>query len=147
VSRHEWKYVADIVTELDQNLPLIPLRIDEMNQVILNLLVNASHAISDALKQRGAEKGIITVRTKYVDRHVVVEIQDNGTGIPESAQAHIFRALFLRRKRSAREPAKGWLLSAPLLSKTILARSPLRRRPARARHFTIRLPMPETAQV
>ncbi len=94
VSRHEWKYVADVVTEFDPELPMIPLRIDEMNQVMLNLIVNASHAIGDAIKQRGESKGIITLRTKQEGESVLVQVQDNGTGIPASAQSHIFEPFF-----------------------------------------------------
>ena len=94
VSRHEWKYVAEIVTELDPDLPMIPVCIDEMNQVMLNLIVNAAHAIGDALKQRGEAKGVITLRTKQEGNSVLVEVQDNGTGIPESAQSHIFEPFF-----------------------------------------------------
>ena len=94
VSRHEWKYVAEVVTELDPDLPMIPLCIDEMNQVMLNLIVNAAHAIGDALKQRGEAKGVITLRTKQEGDSVLVEVQDNGTGIPESAQNHIFEPFF-----------------------------------------------------
>jgi len=94
VSRHEWKYVAEVVPELDPDLPLIPLRIDEMNQVMLNLIVNAAHAIGDALKLRGEAKGVITIRTKHEKSTVLVEVEDNGTGIPASAQAHIFEPFF-----------------------------------------------------
>jgi len=94
VSRHEWKYVAEVVTEFDLDLPMIPLRIDEMNQVMLNLIVNAAHAIGDALKQRGEAKGQITIRTKQAENNVLIDVQDNGTGIPESAQVHIFEPFF-----------------------------------------------------
>src|SRR5262249_42501275 len=48
VARNEWKYVADVVTELDPSLRPVPCLRDELNQVLLNLIVNASHAISDA---------------------------------------------------------------------------------------------------
>jgi PAS domain S-box-containing protein len=94
VTRHEWKYVAEMITDLDPDLPPIPLCIDEMNQVFLNLIVNAAHAISDALKQRNKEKGIITLRTRLQGNAVLVEVADNGTGIPEPAQAHIFEPFF-----------------------------------------------------
>lgn len=94
ISRHEWKYVADLIAELDPDLPLVPLCIDEMNQVVLNLIVNASHAIGDALKLRGTAKGVITVRTKQEVDNVLLEVEDNGTGIPESAQSHIFEPFF-----------------------------------------------------
>ncbi|MGQ9750746.1 hypothetical protein [Desulfosoma sp.] len=43
VAQNEWKYVADLVTDLDPNLPLVPCIPGEMNQVFLNILVNAAH--------------------------------------------------------------------------------------------------------
>jgi len=44
VARSEWKYVADVQTNLDPALPLVLCRPDEINQVILNLVVNAPQA-------------------------------------------------------------------------------------------------------
>ena len=49
VARNEWKYVADLETDLDPSLPLIPCHPGEFNQVILNLIVNAAHAIADVV--------------------------------------------------------------------------------------------------
>lgn len=89
VSRHKWKYVAEVVTELHPDLPTIPLCIAEMNQVVLNLIVNAAHAIGDATKQRDGAKGVITLRTKQEENCVLVEVLDNGTGITASPQSHI----------------------------------------------------------
>ena len=94
VSRHEWKYVADVVTELAPELPLVPCVVDEFNQVILNLIVNAAHAIGDALKQRGGDRGKITVRTRLEEPWAVVEVEDTGTGIPEEIRGRVFEPFF-----------------------------------------------------
>ncbi|MEO1174381.1 MAG: PAS domain S-box protein, partial [Myxococcota bacterium] len=61
VSRNEWKYVAQVETELSETLPMVPCHRDELNQVLLNLLVNAAHAIAD--NHADGELGTITVRT------------------------------------------------------------------------------------
>jgi signal transduction histidine kinase len=93
VSRHEWKYVAEVVTELDPNLPSVQCVLDEFNQVILNLIVNAAHAIGDVIKERGG-LGRITVRTRHEAEWAVVEVEDTGTGIPQEVRDHIFEPFF-----------------------------------------------------
>lgn len=100
VTRHEWKYVADVVFELDQNLPTVPCVVDEFNQVMLNLIVNATHAIGDALKQRddGTVRGTITLRTRREGDFVIVEVADTGTGIPEEHRARIFEPFFTTKE-------------------------------------------------
>ncbi|MFT3780838.1 MAG: PAS domain S-box protein [Nibricoccus sp.] len=94
VSRHEWKYVADVVTELDPNLPKVNCVIDEINQAVLNLIVNASHAIEEANKATGNAKGLITIRTRQDADHAIIEVEDSGTGIPEHARDRIFEPFF-----------------------------------------------------
>ena len=97
VSRHEWKYVADLVTELDPAQPEVPVVVDEINQLLLNLIINAAQAVAAALKQRGAEKGRIALRTRTTDTHAVVEIEDDGTGIPPEVQPHLFEPFVTSR--------------------------------------------------
>lgn len=94
VSRHEWKYVSEVVTDLSPDLPLVPCVVDEFNQVMLNLIVNAAHAIGDALKLRGGEKGKITVRTRLEGAWAVVEVEDTGTGIPDEIRKRVFEPFF-----------------------------------------------------
>ncbi len=96
VSRHEWKYVAEVVTDFSTTLPPVPCVVDEFNQVILNLLVNAAHAIDSALKIRPNEsgQGRITVRTRRDGDWALVEIEDSGTGIPDDVLPHIFEPFF-----------------------------------------------------
>jgi two-component system, NtrC family, sensor kinase len=94
VARNEWKYVAELVTDFDPTLPPVHCLPGEFNQVILNLVVNAAHAIGDTLKDRDAAKGTITVSTRWDGEWVEVRIRDTGSGIPESARGKIFDPFF-----------------------------------------------------
>jgi len=94
IARNEWKYVAELVTEFDSTLPPVTCLPGEFNQVILNLVVNASHAIADTLKDRDTAKGTITVTTKRDGDWAEVRIRDTGTGIPEHARGKIFDPFF-----------------------------------------------------
>ncbi|MDL1888968.1 PAS domain S-box protein [Nitrospirales bacterium NOB] len=97
VARNEWKYVANVHTEFDQSLPPVPCLVGEFNQVVLNMIVNASHAIADAVKGTG-EKGMITIRTDHVGDFIEVRIADTGTGIPESIRHKIFDPFFTTKE-------------------------------------------------
>jgi len=100
VSRHEWKYVADTITEFDPDLPPVPCNIDEFNQVILNLVINAAHAIESALKSRpdGPDRGTITLRTRRDGASALIEIEDTGTGVPEEIRGRIFEPFFTTKE-------------------------------------------------
>ena len=95
VAQNELKYVAETVTQLDPALPLIPCLPGEINQVLLNLLINAAHAIGDVVRaDSGETKGRITVATACVDNAVEIRVSDTGTGIPEASRARIFEPFF-----------------------------------------------------
>jgi PAS domain S-box-containing protein len=94
VARNELKYVADTVTELDPQLPLVPCLPGEINQVLLNLVINAAHAIADALPPGEQRRGRITVSTQCVEDMVELRVSDTGTGIPEDVRARIFEPFF-----------------------------------------------------
>ena len=94
VSRHEWRYVADVVTEFDPQMPHVECILDEFNQAVLNLIINATHAIGDALKLRDLKRGTITVRTRQEPGWAVIEVEDTGTGIPPEVRGKIFDPFF-----------------------------------------------------
>jgi signal transduction histidine kinase len=94
VARNEWKYVADLELRLDPALPSVPCFVDEFNQCILNLVVNAAHAIGDVVKQAPGTKGRITVSTRRDGDQVEVRVSDTGTGIPEIHRSKIFEPFF-----------------------------------------------------
>jgi two-component system sensor histidine kinase/response regulator len=92
IANNEYKYVAEIDAQF-ADLPPVPCYLGEVNQVVLNLLVNASHAISDVVKDSG-RRGKITVRTRLDGNEVEIAIGDTGTGIPEAARDKIFDPFF-----------------------------------------------------
>jgi PAS domain S-box-containing protein len=94
VSRNEWKYVADVLTDLDPSLPPVPCLPGELNQVILNLIVNASHAIADTLTSNTQAKGTISIQTRQVDNDAQIRITDSGSGIPENIRQRVFDPFF-----------------------------------------------------
>ena len=96
VAHNEYKYVAELDTQL-ADLPLVQCYLGEFNQVILNLLVNASHAISDVVKDSGS-LGKITVRSRLDRDEVEISIADTGMGIPEAVRAKIFDPFFTTKE-------------------------------------------------
>jgi PAS domain S-box-containing protein len=93
VARSELRNVAEIVTDFESSLPAVECFPNEINQVFLNLLVNAAHAVADA-KTMGRVRGKITVTTRRKGGWIEVAIADNGTGIPESIRDHVFDSFF-----------------------------------------------------
>lgn len=98
VSRHEWKYVADVATELDPALPPVPCVADEINQALLNLIVNAAHAIEATIKAGGPPRGTIAIRTRRAGEHACVEVEDTGQGIPPEIRDRIFEPFFTTKE-------------------------------------------------
>ena len=92
VARNELKCVADVETDLG-DLPLVVCNISDLNQVFLNLLVNAAHAIGDVVKDTG-KKGKIRVCTVAEGKTVLVTITDTGCGIPEGIRTKVFDPFF-----------------------------------------------------
>ncbi len=93
IARNEWKYVADVVTEFDQDLPQVFCLAAEIQQVVLNLLVNASQAIADVVGNSG-QRGTITVSTAKKEGFVEIVVADSGKGIPEELREKIFEPFF-----------------------------------------------------
>jgi two-component system, NtrC family, sensor kinase len=95
VARNELKYVADIETEFG-DLPPVVCNVGDLNQVFLNLLVNAAHAIGEVVKD--GEKGRIRVRTSAECDQVLISVSDSGGGIPEAIRNKIFDPFFTTKE-------------------------------------------------
>jgi PAS domain S-box-containing protein len=91
VCRNEWKYVAEMEMDLSLNLPLVPCYPGEFNQAILNLVINAVHAIE---ANQDSNKGIIHIRTRQVGEAVEILVQDSGCGIPDIIRDRVFDPFF-----------------------------------------------------
>jgi signal transduction histidine kinase len=94
IARNEWKDVARLETHLDPELPPVPCVAGEINQVFLNLLVNAAHAIGATGGNGLGPSGVIAVCTRRLPGQVEIQFQDNGCGIPEEIRGKIFDPFF-----------------------------------------------------
>jgi two-component system, NtrC family, sensor kinase len=90
VAKNDWKYLAELQLDFDWSLPPVLLLRNEFSQVMLNLIVNAAHAIAASLPPSSADKGKIVISTKAVGQSVEVRVTDNGVGIPEAVRARVF---------------------------------------------------------
>ena len=95
VASNEYKYVAKVHTSFGP-LPPVVCNVGELNQVFLNLIVNAAHAIHDA--GRDAETGEIRVGTEIVGDEAVIRIRDNGCGIPAENLSKLYDPFFTTKE-------------------------------------------------
>jgi len=132
---HKLKRGVEVVRQYDRALPRVSARGSELNQVWTNLIDNAI----DAMGERG---GVITIRTYQEDGHAVVEIADDGPGIPEAIQPQIFDPFF-----TTKEVGKGTGLGLDVARRIVTARSggqiDLRSRPGET-VFRVRIPVGST---
>jgi PAS domain S-box-containing protein len=98
VASNEWKYVAEIEMDLDASLPSVHCSPAEFNQVVLNIVVNAAHAIGDVVGDGGKGKGKIKVKTRPEGEWAVIEISDSGCGMPPHIQQRIFDPFFTTKE-------------------------------------------------
>lgn len=92
VAHNEYRYVADVETHLDE-LPLVLCYPSDLNQVFLNLVVNAAHAIAEVAGD-GAQRGKITLSTRLDGDWVEIAIADTGGGIPEAIRDRVYDPFF-----------------------------------------------------
>jgi PAS domain S-box-containing protein len=117
VTRNEWKYVADVSTELDAAVGQIQCHVGEFNQVILSLLMNAAHAISQGGAPRTPPaKGAIVIRSRRDSSGVEISVQDDGCGIPVEIQSRIFD-LFFTTKEVGKGTGQGLSLAHAIVVK------------------------------
>lgn len=83
-----------IVTELDPALPYITAQHNKLQQVLLNLVINARDAIVERNEDGSDVRGRILIRTEYDDEGVSVSVEDNGTGIPDHVAEKVFEPFF-----------------------------------------------------
>ena len=95
VARNEWKYVSEVRTELQHDLPMVFCLAGEVSQVLLNVLVNGAQAIAAKLGDTPTgDKGEIVITTKVAAQSVVISCQDSGCGMSEEVKQRIFEPFF-----------------------------------------------------
>jgi len=141
VSRNEYRYVADAMVHAEAGLPPVSCNLGEINQVLLNLLVNAAHAIADVEKTKG--RGTITISTKRDGDWVEIAIADTGTGIPEHARPNIFD-LFFTTKPVGKGTGQGLYLVHSIVTKKHHGTITFTTTVGSGTTFTVRLPITPT---
>ncbi len=94
ISKNQYKYQADVETKLVDNLPQVECYANEINQVLINLIVNAS----DAIEEKGKGKGLIKISSQLNDNGILICIEDNGIGIPKNIQDQVFNLFFTTKE-------------------------------------------------
>ena len=140
VSRNEWKYVAEVETRLADDLPLLSCLPGELNQVFLNILVNAAHAIADQTDGGSSGTGVITVSTRADERWLEVRIADTGGGIPAHIQERIFDPFFTT-KGVGRGTGQGLAIARSVVVDKHRGRLRFQTDPGRGTTFVIELPL------
>jgi len=140
VSRNEWKYVAEVATDFDPELPRVTCLPGDVNQVILNLIVNAAHAIGDQLRGETKEKGLISIRTRRDGDWVEIRISDTGTGIPKEIQTRIYDPFFTT-KPVGRGTGQGLAIVHSVITERHRGTIRFETRPGQGTTFIIRLPL------
>ncbi len=143
VCRNEWKYVADMVTDFDRALPTVSCVQAELNQVILNMVINAAHAIYEKVGETG-EKGVITVRTWRNGDAVALSIEDTGVGIPERLLPKIYD-LFFTTKPVGKGTGQGLTLAQSIVVERHGGKIECRSKEGEGTAFTIYLPLESVA--
>jgi signal transduction histidine kinase len=141
VCRNEYKYVADVDVEYGA-IPSVQCHLGEINQVFLNLIVNAAHAIGDSVGQTG-RRGVISIRTRSDGRTVGVSIEDNGTGIPENIRDRIFDPFFTT-KPVGRGTGQGLAIARSIVVDKHGGRLTFESRVGRGTRFDVELPIVAT---
>ncbi|MGB5604406.1 MAG: ATP-binding protein, partial [Gammaproteobacteria bacterium] len=139
VSRNEWKYDAELVTDFDAALSAVPCYPGELNQVILNIIVNAAHAIKDA-RGDDATLGTITISTRLDNDHAEIQIKDTGTGMPEAVRKRIFEP-FYTTKGVGKGSGQGLAIAYSVIVDKHAGTLDVDSTPGEGTTFIIRLPM------
>lgn len=136
MAQNEYKSVATVQTQLGE-LPLVNCIIGQVNQVLLNLIVNAAHAIADSGR---SSLGTITVTSSAQDGVASVSISDDGCGIPEDIQDKIFEQFFTT-KEVGRGTGQGLALARQIVVEAHGGTIGFTSEAGKGTTFTFRLPI------
>lgn len=139
VSKNEWKYVAELVTDLAPDLPSVHCDAGELNQVFLNIIVNAAQAIGEVVNADSPQKGTIKISTRREGSWVEVRIQDTGPGIPEAIRSRVFDPFFTT-KEVGKGTGQGLALCHSVIVKKLKGSISFETEAGKGTTFVVRLP-------
>jgi signal transduction histidine kinase/FixJ family two-component response regulator len=145
ISRNEWKYVAEVITDFHANLPLVACLPGDLNQVILSLIVNAAQAISEKIDRRSGQKGTITIRTRKDGQWAEIRVEDTGAGIAEQYRQRIFDPFFTT-KEPGKGTGQGLFIAHGIITKKHGGTIDFQTKTGEGTTFVVRLPLQEKAK-
>jgi signal transduction histidine kinase/HAMP domain-containing protein len=140
ISRNEWKAVAEIHTDFDSNLPNPLCFIGDMNQVLLNLIINAAQAIGEKRGENATERGNIFIRTSAEKDWVCIAITDDGVGMTTATQSRIFEPFFTT-KEIGKGTGQGLSLSQRIVVEKHHGQLLVKSEPGRGTTMIVKLPL------
>ncbi|HAS89682.1 MAG TPA: hypothetical protein DCS48_10315, partial [Desulfovibrio sp.] len=143
VSSNEWKYYAEMDLQLAQ-IPLVECFHGSINQVLLNIIVNAAHALHEKYEETG-EKGTISISTMHEDDSVVIRLADNGKGIPAEIKDKIFDPFFTT-KEVGRGSGQGLAIVHDIIVGRHQGSIDVESVPGQGTTFSIKLPVRQPGQ-
>jgi PAS domain S-box-containing protein len=146
VATNEWKYVARVETKLDSSLPAVPVVPGEFNQVVLNIIVNAAHAIGEIRGKNSSCLGVIRVSTRRVGGWAEIQIADDGCGMPAHIQQKIFDPFFTT-KPVGKGTGQGLSIAHNVIVKKHQGTIEVQSESGQGTTFTIRIPLAAEASV
>ena len=145
VCRNEWKYAADATVDFAEDLPPVPCHPDMLNQAVLNLVINAAHAIQARQILEPGHQGRIVLSTRQCGDWVEIRVGDNGGGIPEEIQLRIFDPFFTT-KEVGKGTGQGLAIVNDIIVKKHNGAATFVTEPGQGTTFILRLPMTNTRQ-
>jgi signal transduction histidine kinase/DNA-binding response OmpR family regulator len=145
ISRNEWKYVAKVVTEFDPRLPLVACLPGDLNQVILNLIINAAQSIAEKNGAKNGPEGTIFIRVRQDGDWAEISVEDTGVGIPEEIRHRIFDPFFTT-KEPGKGSGQGLAIAHNIIAKKHGGTIQFQSQAGQGAKFVIRLPIQEKSE-
>ncbi len=143
VSRSMYVAAANVVTDFGELPPTFCFP-GELNQVFVNLVVNAAHAIEKANQTLGRPMGEIKITTRLVDHNIQIQISDDGTGMPAAVQKRIFDPFFTT-KEVGKGTGQGLAIAHSIIAEKHAGAIEVSSESGKGTTFTVSIPLRESA--
>ena len=138
VARNEWKYVAELDLDLDPDLNVVECDSQSINQVLLNMIVNAAHAIEDKYSKIGG-LGKLSISTRQLDGCAQICVEDSGKGMSAKILKQVFNPFFTT-KEVGKGTGQGLAIAYRIIAEEHDGQIDVTSEPGQWTRFTIRLP-------
>lgn len=145
ISRNEWKYNSEVITDFEEPELFIECLPAELNQVFLNMLINSVHAVQTEINSGNIKKGKIIFSTKKTGRFVEIKISDNGCGIPKRIIERIYDPFFTTKDVGV-GTGQGLAISHTIITEKHGGTINVESEPKKGTTFTIYLPIESGAK-